>query len=89
MAEPAIRRMTVDDFLRWEDGTDTRYELVDGSVMAMAPPTPRHGTLVLRLGGAIDAALRARPPCAAHIVSEHNTGEGAPCALLKAQRRMG
>jgi Uma2 family endonuclease len=66
MAEPAIRRMTVDDFLRWDDGTDTRYELVDGLVMAMAPQVPRHGTLVLRLGGAIDAALRARPPCAAH-----------------------
>jgi Uma2 family endonuclease len=66
MAEPAIRRMTVDDFLRWEDGTDTRYELVEGLVVAMAPPAPRHGTLVLRLGGAIDAALRTRPPCAAH-----------------------
>jgi Uma2 family endonuclease len=66
MAEPAIRRMTVDEFLRWEDGTDNRYELVDGFVLAMAPPSPRHGTLVLRLGGAIDAALRARPPCAAH-----------------------
>jgi Uma2 family endonuclease len=66
MAEPAIRRMTVDEFLRWEDGTDTRYELVDGFVVAMAPPAPRHGALFARLAGAIDAALRARPPCAVY-----------------------
>jgi hypothetical protein len=43
MAEPAIRRMTVDDFLRREDGTDTRYDLVDGFVLAIAPPAPRYG----------------------------------------------
>jgi Uma2 family endonuclease len=42
--------MTVDDFPRWEDGTDTCYELVEGFVSAIAPPAPRHGTLVLRLG---------------------------------------
>jgi Uma2 family endonuclease len=66
MAEPAIKRMTVDEFLRWEDGTDTRYELIDGFVVAMAPPAPRHGSLLLRLGGAIDSALRARPTCTAY-----------------------
>jgi Uma2 family endonuclease len=64
MAEPAIRGMTVDEFLRWEDGTDTRYELVDGYVVAMAPPAPAHGRLAARLAGVIDAALRGRPPCA-------------------------
>jgi Uma2 family endonuclease len=55
--------MSVDEFLHWEDGTDTRYELVDGFVVAMAPPAPRHGALFARLAGAIDAARRARPPC--------------------------
>ena len=30
MGEPAIRHMTLAEFLRWEDGTDTRYELVRG-----------------------------------------------------------
>ena len=65
MAEPAIQRMTVDEFLRWDDGTDTRYELVDGFVVAMAPPARPHRLLSLRLGGAIDAALRGRRPCAA------------------------
>jgi Uma2 family endonuclease len=64
MAEPAIRGMTVDDFLGWEDGTDTRYELIGGFVVAMAPPAPAHGRIAVRLGGAIDAALRSRRPCA-------------------------
>ena len=65
MAEPAIKQMTVDEFLRWEDGTDTRYELIDGVVVAMAPPARAHGILAVRLGGALAAALRARRPCIA------------------------
>jgi Uma2 family endonuclease len=65
MEEPAIRRMTLDEFLRWEDGTDTRYELIDGFPMAMAPPARPHGVLCVRLGAAIDAALRSRRPCGA------------------------
>jgi Uma2 family endonuclease len=61
--------MTVDEFLRWEDGTDTRYELVGGFVVAMAPPAARHSRLTGRLGGAIDAALRSRPPCGVYTES--------------------
>ncbi len=67
MAEPAIRGMTVDEFLRWEDGTDTRYELVGGVVVAMAPPSPAHGFLAARLCIAIGSALRSRPPCMVQI----------------------
>lgn len=63
MAELAIRGMSVAEFLQWEDGTDTRYELVDGFVLAMAPPMPGHGILAARLGGMIDTQLRARRPC--------------------------
>lgn len=65
MAEPAIGRMRVDEFLHWDDGTDRRYELVDGVIVAMAPPARAHGILAARLGGAIDAALRDRRPCMA------------------------
>jgi Uma2 family endonuclease len=67
MAEPAIRGMTVDEFLRWEDGTDTRYELVGGVVVAMAPPAPAHGFLAARLCIAIGSALRSRAPCMVQI----------------------
>lgn len=63
MAETALKGMTVDEFLDWEDGTDTRYELVDGCIVAMAPPAPPHGVIAVRLGGAIDVALRSRRPC--------------------------
>ena len=63
MSELAIKRMTVAELLRWEDGTDTRYELLAGVPVAMAPPAIAHGILALRLGARIDAALRSRPPC--------------------------
>ncbi len=65
MADPAIRRMTLEEFLRWEDGTDTRYELIDGFPVAMAPPARAHGILCARLAGEINAALRSRRPCTA------------------------
>ena len=63
MAEPATRRMTLDEFLSWDDRTDTRYELWGGGIVAMAPPMARHGLLALALGGEIRAAPRTRPPC--------------------------
>jgi Uma2 family endonuclease len=63
MSELAVKRMTLAEFLRWEDGTDTRYELLAGFPLAMAPPAVAHGVLALRLGARIDAALRSRPPC--------------------------
>ena len=43
--QPADLRMTLAEFLDWDDGTDTRYELIDGRVLAMAPPSPRHSAL--------------------------------------------
>jgi len=67
MSELAIRRMTLAQFLRWEDGTDTRYELIGGLPMAMAPPARPHGVLCVRLGAAIDGALRSRRPCMAQV----------------------
>ena len=63
MAEHAINKMTVAEFLRWDDGSDTRYELLGGTSVAVAPPAVTHGMLSLRFGARIEAALRARPPC--------------------------
>jgi Uma2 family endonuclease len=67
MAEPAYRAMTLDEFLRWDDGSDTRYELIGGFPVAMAPPAVAHGTLALRLGARIEAALAGRRPCHAMV----------------------
>ena len=63
MAEVAVKKMSLAEFLRWEDGTDTRYELLAGTPVAMAPPAIAQGILALRLGARIDAALRSRSPC--------------------------
>ena len=65
MGEPALRAMTADEFLAWDDGTDTRHELVDGVIVAMAPPTDAHGTIAVNVGVEIADRLRARPPCRA------------------------
>ncbi len=67
MSERALNRMNVEEFLRWEDGTDTRYELVDGFPLAMAPPAEAHRILAMRLGARIDAALESRRPCNAQV----------------------
>jgi len=67
MAGPAISRITLDEFLRWDDGTDTRYELIDGSPVAMAPPSEAHRILAVRLASRIDAALAGQRPCNAQI----------------------
>src|SRR3984893_12474173 len=67
MAELAIRHMTLEEFLRWDDGTDTRYELIDGFPVAMAPPAEAHRIMDLRLRDPIDAALGGRRPCNAQI----------------------
>jgi Uma2 family endonuclease len=65
VSELASKRISLDEFLCWDDGTDTRYELIDGFPIAMAPPARAHGILCARLAGIIDAGLRARRPCTA------------------------
>ncbi len=61
MAEAARRLWTLDEFLAFDDGTDRRYELFDGHIVAMAPASDVHGALVARLTLRIGAGLR--PPC--------------------------
>jgi Uma2 family endonuclease len=59
--QPADLKLSLAEFLEWDDGTDIRYELIDGQVVAMAPPSPRHSVLTGRLARLIGAGLR--PPC--------------------------
>jgi Uma2 family endonuclease len=58
---PDDLRLSLAEFLDWDDGTDTRYELIDGQVLAMAPPSPRDGALTAQLARLIGNGLR--PPC--------------------------
>jgi len=66
VAEPARKLWTLDEFLAFDDGTDTRYELLDGQIFAMAPASDVHGALVMRLGRRIGNALS--PGC--EIIAE-------------------
>lgn len=61
MASPAAERMTLDAFLDFDDGTDTRYELIDGELVAMAPAAPAHALMSTNIGSAVKARLA--PPC--------------------------
>jgi Uma2 family endonuclease len=61
MVETAEKLMTVAEFLDWDDGTDTRYELVRGKVVAMAPTSGRHSVIVSKISAALEASLRR--PC--------------------------
>ena len=63
MAEPALKSMNVEEFLRWDDGTERHYELVDGFPVAMAPPAAAHRMLSARLLTGIESALSYRRPC--------------------------
>jgi Uma2 family endonuclease len=67
MAELAIKPMTLDEFLHWDDGTETHYELIGGFPLAMAPPAEARRILAMRLGSRIDAALASRRPCNAQV----------------------
>jgi Uma2 family endonuclease len=60
VAEPARRLWSLEEFLVFGDGRDTRYELFDGRIVAMAPASDVHGALVMRLGRQIGHALRPR-----------------------------
>jgi Uma2 family endonuclease len=66
MASRAPQRMTLADFLSWDDGTDRRYQLVDGVLRMMAPAAEAHGELALSLGAEIRSRLK--PPC--RVISE-------------------
>lgn len=77
MGEAATRRMTADEFLTWDDGTDQRYELVDGQIVAMAPPSDPHGTIVVNAAVETSRLIEGREPCRAIVeaglrLDEHN-----------------
>jgi Uma2 family endonuclease len=66
MASPAPKRMTLAEFLEWDDGTGRRYELLDGIPVMMAPSLEAHGELVAAL--TIEIGTRLQRPC--RVISE-------------------
>ena len=52
-------RYTYADLESWDD--DTRYELIDGVVYAMAPPSTNHGHIGIELVGQLWVFLKGKP----------------------------
>jgi Uma2 family endonuclease len=63
VSDAAVKRMTLEEFLVWDDGTHTRYELISGVPVAMAPSAEAHGELASLLGRQLENALVHRRPC--------------------------
>lgn len=61
MTDVAEKRMTVAEFLTWDDGTDGRYELIDGRPVAMAPVAPSHSVIVANVTHELKSRLQK--PC--------------------------
>ena len=61
MAELAEKRMTVAEFLTGDDGTDTRYELIEGLPVPMAPVAPSHSVIVANVTHELKSRLQK--PC--------------------------
>ncbi len=45
MVQTPTKRLTFEEYLTYDDGTDNRYELVDGQLVLMNPPTVRHSLI--------------------------------------------
>ena len=44
-----VKKLTLEEYLAYDDGTDTRYELVDGELVEMPPETDRNNLISLYL----------------------------------------
>ncbi|WP_008317291.1 Uma2 family endonuclease [Leptolyngbya sp. PCC 6406] len=53
-----IQPVTLDDYLSYSDGTDNRYELVNGALVRMAQPKGRHGAIAEYLNDIFRAEIK-------------------------------
>lgn len=51
------QRLTFKDYLTYSDGTDTRYELVNGELIPMSIGTGLHGAIIKLLEGIFEAEI--------------------------------
>jgi len=62
MAEAAAEvKHTFAEYIALEEASETKHELVDGEIFAMAHGTPEHGRLAMRLARLLGNALEGRP----------------------------
>jgi Uma2 family endonuclease len=46
-------KLTFEEYLAYDDGTDNRYELEDGELILMSPPTGLHAIIIAFLSNAL------------------------------------
>ena len=61
MTQVADKLWTLEEFLGFDDGTDTSYQLFEGRIVAMNPPLRGHAILAARLARTVGNQLK--PPC--------------------------
>lgn len=61
MALRKERRMTLDEFLAWEERQDGRHEFLQGEIVAMVGGTVAHNQISGNIYAALRAALRGSP----------------------------
>jgi Uma2 family endonuclease len=54
---PSKTRFTFDEYLTYDDGTDKRYELVNGELVEMNPPTGLHARIIRYLFKQLDGEI--------------------------------
>ena len=56
----STQKLTFEDYLAYDDGTDTRYELVDGELLPMNPPKAKHSKVASLLYKTLDRAIEQK-----------------------------
>lgn len=54
---PIKLKLSFEEYLTYDDGTDNRYELENGELILMNPPTGRHPLIIYRLHNAFVAEI--------------------------------
>ena len=50
MVATSVKRYSFEEYCQYDDGTNTRYELEDGQLIAIAPPQGLYFLITQRLG---------------------------------------
>ncbi|MGA7934641.1 MAG: Uma2 family endonuclease [Kovacikia sp.] len=93
MINTAIQRLTFEEYLVYDDGTDNHYELIDGSLVLMNPPTIEHFLITKFLEQQLDGEIeRLSLPCLTFRETGVRTGYNKSrltdlCIVTKAQAK--
>jgi Uma2 family endonuclease len=61
MGSPALKTISVEDYLRMEETAETKHEYVDGDIVAMAGATREHNEIVSNLIRELCGCLKGKP----------------------------